>query len=86
MLEAILVLSMIMIALSVGLLLLKFVFTMVLLPFKLLAFMTKGLLGLVFVLPVLLVAGVFVLALPVTILLLALPVVILGGVVCNLAT
>jgi len=55
MLELIILLSILMVALSVGMLLLKFVFAMVLLPFKILFFLTKGLLALVFVVPLMLI-------------------------------
>ena len=58
MLELIILLSILMVALSVGMLLLKFVFAMVLLPFKLVFFLTKGLLALVFVVPLMLILGV----------------------------
>ncbi|MCK9996598.1 MAG: hypothetical protein KAH56_10030 [Candidatus Krumholzibacteria bacterium] len=80
MLELIILLSILMVALSVGMLLLKFVFAMVLLPFKILFFLTKGLLTLVFVVPVMLILGtVFMAVIPVAAIILFLPVIILGG-------
>ena len=83
--EAVIALSILMILLSVGLLLLKFVFAVVLVPLKIALFLTKGLLGLLVLLPMLLIVGTIITAiLPVGILLLALPVLILGGVVCGL--
>jgi hypothetical protein len=72
-----------MVALSVGMLLLKFVFTMILLPFKLLFFLTKGLLALVLLVPLLLLLGVvFTAVIPLGALLLFLPLILLGGVTC----
>jgi hypothetical protein len=80
MLEVIILLSILMVALSVGMLLLKFVFAMVLLPFKILFFLTKGLLALVFVVPVMLILGtVFMALIPVGAIILFLPVIVLGG-------
>ncbi len=80
MLELIILLSILMVALSVGMLLLKFVFAMVLLPFKILFFLTKGLLTLVFVVPVMLILGtVFLAVIPVAAIILFLPVIVLGG-------
>ena len=80
MLEMIILLSLLMVALSVGMLLLKFVFAMVLLPFKILFFLTKGLLALVFVVPLMLVLGtVFLAVIPVGAFVLFLPVIVLGG-------
>jgi len=83
--EAIIALSILMVVLSVGLLLLKFAFAMVLLPFKLVFFLTKGLLGLLIVVPLLLVGGVLMTAIvPLGVFLFLLPVLLLGGVVCSL--
>lgn len=80
MLELIILLSILMVALSVGMLLLKFVFAMVLLPFKILFFLTKGLLALVFVVPLMLILGtVFMAVIPVAAIILFLPVIVLGG-------
>jgi hypothetical protein len=80
MLELIILLSILMVALSVGMLLLKFVFAMVLLPFKILFFLTKGLLTLVFVVPLMLILGtVFLAVIPVAAIILFLPVIVLGG-------
>ena len=78
--ELIILLSILMVALSVGMLLLKFVFAMVLLPLKLAFFLTKGLLTLVFVVPVILILGTLFLAvIPVGAIILFLPVIVLGG-------
>lgn len=83
MLELIILLSILMVALSVGMLLLKFVFTMILLPFKILFFLTKGLLGLVLLVPLLLILGVVFLAVvPLGAIILFLPLIVLGGVTC----
>ncbi len=61
-------------------LLLKFVFAMVLLPFKILFFLTKGLLALVLVVPVMLILGtVFLTVIPFAAVILFLPVIVLGG-------
>ena len=80
MLELIILLSLLMVALSVGMLLLKFVFAMVLLPFKILFFLTKGLLTLVFIVPLMLIlATVFLAVIPIGAVVLFLPVVFLGG-------
>ena len=80
MLELIILLSILMVALSVGMLLLKFVFAMVLLPFKILFFLTKGLLALVFVVPIMLILGtVFLAVIPIAAIILFLPVIVLGG-------
>lgn len=80
MLELIILLSLLMVALSIGILLLKFVFAMVLLPFKLLFFLTKGLLTLVFIVPLMLIlATVFLAVIPIGAVVLFLPVVFLGG-------
>ncbi len=84
-LEAIILLSILMVVLSVGMVLLKFVFAVVLLPIKLAFFLTKGLLGLVIVLPLLLIFGsVFMALIPVGVALLFLPLVIFGGVAAKL--
>jgi hypothetical protein len=80
MLELIILLSIVMVAMSVGMLLLKFVFAMVLLPLKLAFLLTKGLLTLVFVVPLMLVLGTLFLAvIPVGAFVLLLPVILLGG-------
>jgi hypothetical protein len=86
MLELIILLSIVMVALSVGMLLLKFVFAMVLLPLKLAFFLTKGLLTLVFVVPLMLVLGTLFLAvIPVGAIILFLPVIVLGGLTIKVA-
>ena len=86
MLELIILLSILMVALSVGMLLLKFVFAVVLLPFKILFFLTKGLLALVFVVPLMLILGtVFLAVIPVAALVLFLPVILLGGLTVKMA-
>ena len=86
MLEMIILLSLLMVALSVGMLLLKFVFAMVLLPFKILFFLTKGLLALVFVVPLMLILGtVFLAVIPVGAFVLFLPVIVLGGLTLKMA-
>jgi len=80
MLELIILLSIVMVALSVGMLLLKFVFAVVLLPLKILFFLTKGLLALVFVVPLMLILGTLFLAvIPIGAIILFLPVIVLGG-------
>jgi len=80
MLELIILLSIVMVALSVGMLLLKFVFAVVLLQFKILFFLTKGLLALVFVVPLMLILGTLFLAvIPIGAIILFLPVIVLGG-------
>ena len=85
-LEFIILLSILMVALRVGMLLLKFVFTMILLPLKLAFFLTKGLLFLVLVVPLMLILGTVVLAVvPVGAVILFLPLIVLGGVVCAVA-
>ena len=81
--EAIIALTVLLVVLSVGLLLLKFVFTLVLIPIKIAFFLTKGLLGLLLILPLLLVMGALITAvLPLALVLLALPALLLGGIVC----
>jgi len=85
MLELIILLSLLMVALSVGMLILKFVFAMVLLPLKLAFFLTKGLLTLVFIVPLMLILGtVFLAVIPVGALFLFLPVIFLGGLTLKL--
>lgn len=85
-LEAIILLTILMVVLSVGMMLLKFVFAVVLLPFKLAFFMTKGLLGLVILVPLLLIFGsVFLALVPVGVALLVLPLVIFGGVAAKVS-
>jgi hypothetical protein len=72
--------------LSVGMLLLKFVFAMVLLPLKLAFVLTKGLLTLVFVVPLMLLLGTLFLAvIPVGAIILFLPVIVLGGLTIKMA-
>jgi hypothetical protein len=85
-LEAIVALSILVVVLSVGLLLLKLVFAVALVPIKLALVLAKGLLVLIFVLPLLLVVGaVFAAVLPLGILLLALPALALGSLVFAIA-
>lgn len=85
-LEAIILLSILMVGLSVGMLLLKFVFAVVLIPIKVAFFLTKGLLGLVLLIPLLLIFGsVFLAVVPIGALILFLPLVIMGGVVAKVA-
>ncbi len=80
MLELIILMALVMLALSVGMLLLKFVFALVLLPLKLAFFLTKGLLTLVVVVPLMLILGtVFLAVIPVGAFILFLPVIVLGG-------
>ncbi|MCP4573018.1 MAG: hypothetical protein GY838_11745 [bacterium] len=84
--EAIIALTVLLVVLSVGLLLLKFVFTVALIPIKIAFFLTKGLLGVLLVLPLLLIMGALITAvLPLGLVLLALPALLLGGLVCGLA-
>ena len=80
-LELIIFLSILMLAMSVGLLLLKFVFVLILLPFKLMFALTKGLLGLVFLIPLLFI-WVALLTAVVTLSLrfLILPIIVIGGI------
>lgn len=86
-LELIIFLCIVMVAMSVGLLLLKFVFALILLPFKLMFFLTKGLLGLVLLVPLLLIGGILMTAVvPVGLILLLLPLIILGGITVKLVT
>jgi len=85
-LEAIILLSILMVGLSVGMLLLKFVFAVVLIPIKVAFFLTKGLLGLVVLIPLLLIFGsVFLAVVPIGALILFLPLVVMGGVVAKVA-
>ena len=87
MLELIILLSILMVALSVGMLFLKFVFAIVLLPFKILFFLTKGLLALVFVVPIMLILGtVFLAVIPVAAIVLFLPMIVLGGLTLKMVT
>ena len=84
--EAIIALSILVVVLSVGLLCLKFLFAVALVPIKLAIFLTKGLLLLIVVLPLLLIVGTVIAAvLPLGILLLALPVLAIGGLVFTFA-
>jgi hypothetical protein len=89
-LEAIILLSLLMVALSVGMFLLKFVFAVVLIPIKVAFFLTKGLLGLLIVVPLLLIFGsIFLALLPVgaaLLVLLVLPLVLLGGAAVKFAS
>lgn len=78
--EAIVALTALLIVLSVGLLVLKFAFAMVMIPLKIVFFLTKGLLGLLILVPVLLLIGTLVTAvLPLAALLFMVPVLLLGG-------
>ncbi len=81
--EAIVALAILIFAGSIVLGLLKFVFTMILLPVKLAFVLTKGLLGLVIGLPLLLLGGLVLGAgLPLLLLVILAPVWIIGGLVC----
>lgn len=83
--EAIIALTALMIILSVGLLVLKFAFAMVMIPLKIVFFLTKGLLALLIVVPALLLVGTLVTAvLPVAALIFLVPVLLLGGLACAL--
>lgn len=82
--DAVVALAILTVFLSVGLLVLKFVFALVILPLKLAFFLTKGLLALVIALPLMLILGtVFLGLLPLGLILLFLPVIVLGGVACK---
>ncbi len=84
-LDAVVALAILTVILSVGLLVLKFAFALVLLPLKLVFLLTKGLLALVIALPLMLIIGtVFTALLPLGLILLFLPVIVLGGVACKL--
>jgi len=84
--EAIIALTVLMVVLSVGLFVLKFAFAMVMIPVKIVFFLTKGLLGLLILLPVLLIVGTLVTAvLPLAALIFLAPVLLLGGLACALA-
>ena len=81
-LEFILGLATLMVLLTVGLFLLKVVFALVLIPVKILFFLTKGLLALVIGIPLLLLGGVLLAsALPVVLVAVILPLCLLGGIV-----
>lgn len=82
--DAVIALTVLLVVLSVGLLLLKFVFTLVVIPIKIALFLTKGLLGVLLLLPLLLIMGALITAvLPLGLVLLALPALLLGGIVCG---
>lgn len=84
-LEAIIGLTILMVVLSVGMLLLKFVFAMVLIPVKILFFLTKGLLSLLLVIPLLFIFGAVVAAVvPIGLIFLVLPILALGGITYGL--
>jgi hypothetical protein len=84
-LEAIIGLTILMVVLSMGLLLLKFVFAMVLIPVKILFFLTKGLLSLLLVIPLLFIFGAVVAAVvPISLVFLVLPILALGGITYGL--
>ena len=81
--EAIVALAILIFAGSLVLGLIKFVFTMILLPVKLVFVLSKGLLGLVIGLPLLLIGGLLLGAgLPLLLLVILAPVWIIGGLVC----
>lgn len=85
--EALVALAILIFAGSLVLGLLKFVFTMILLPVKLAFVLTKGLLGLVIGLPLLLLGGLLLGAgLPLLLLVILAPVWIIGGLVCAFLT
>ncbi len=80
-LEAIVGLTILMVVLSVGLLLLKFAFAMIMIPVKIVFFLTKGLLSLLLVIPLLFILGAVITAVvPIGLVLLLLPFLVLGGV------
>lgn len=80
-LEAIIGLMILTVLLSVGLLLLKFVFALVLIPVKIAFFLTKGLLGLLLLIPLLFIIGSVILAVvPIGLIFLLLPVLAVGGI------
>jgi len=82
--DAVVGLAILTVFLSVGLLVLKFVFALVILPLKLAFFLTKGLLALVIALPLMLILGtVFLGLLPLGLILFFLPVIVLGRVACK---
>lgn len=82
-LEAIIGIAVLIFVGSLVLGLLKLVFTVVLLPLKLMLLLTQGLLGLVIGLPLLVLGAlVFGVALPVVLIVVLAPVWILGGIAC----
>ena len=84
-LEAIIGLAILMVILSVGMLLLKFAFAVVLIPVKIVFFLTKGLLSLLLFIPLLLVFGVLITAVvPLGLIFLVLPILAVGGITYGL--
>ncbi len=84
-LDAIVGLAVLTVVLSVGLLVVKFAFAMILLPLKLAFFLTKGLLALVIVLPLMLIFGSVITALlPLGLIFVFLPIILLGGLAVKL--
>ncbi len=85
--EAIIAFTILMAVLTLGVVLWTFVSAVVLLPFKITFFLAKGLLGLLFILPALLLAGViFSAALPILLLVAVVPVLIVGGIAFSIIT
>lgn len=84
-LEAIIGLTILMVVLSVAMLLLKFVFAVVMVPVKIIFFMTKGLLSLLLFVPLLFIFGAVVTAVvPIGLIFLLLPVLAVGGITYGL--
>ena len=84
-LEAIIGLTILMVILSVGMLLLKFAFAVVMVPVKIAFFLTKGLLSLLLLNPLLFILGAVVMAVvPIGLVFLVLPVLAVGGITYSL--
>ena len=84
-LEAIIGLTILLVVLSVGLLLLKFAFAVVMIPVKIAFFLTKGLLSLLLVIPLLFILGAVITAVvPIGLIFLLLPVLAIGGITYGL--
>ncbi len=84
-LEAIIGLAILMVVLSVGMLLLKFAFAVVLIPVKIAFFLTKGLLSLLLIIPLVFIFGaLFVAVVPIGLVFLVLPILALGGITYGL--
>ncbi len=80
-LEAIIGLSILLVVLSVGLLLLKFAFAVVMIPVKIVFFLTKGLLSLLLFIPLLFIFGAVIAAVvPIGLIFLLLPLLAVGGI------
>lgn len=84
-LEAIVGLTILLVVLSVAMLLLKFVFAVVLIPVKIVFFLTKGLLSLLLFIPLLFIFGAVLTAVvPIGLIFLVLPVLAIGGITYGL--